>query len=100
MPAAFLLPLAGQLTEGGTLAHTLRRLRPSAALLVCSERLQRKFLRRALSVFLGGSPAARVHAFLLVRQVALALPEQGLGAALKARPQRRPLAAASLGRAP
>lgn len=89
-------PAAGQLTEGGTLAHTLRRLRPSAALLVCSERLQRKLLRRALSVFLSGSPTARVHAFLLVRQIALALPEQGLGAALKARTQRRLLAAASL----
>ncbi|KAK9835130.1 hypothetical protein WJX81_000218 [Elliptochloris bilobata] len=77
------LHLLSQLTEGSTLAHTLRRLRASAALLACSERLQRKYLRRALSVFLSGSAAARVHAFLFVRQVALAVPKPGLAAALK-----------------
>ncbi len=84
----------------------LRRLRPSAPLLACSERLQRKFLRRALAVFLDGAPAARVHAFLFVRATALALPPPALGAALKARrppgaprasPARRPRGAAAAG---
>ena len=75
----------GQLTEGGTLAHTLQRLRASAALLTCSERLQRKYLRRVLAVFLSGSAAARVHAFLFARQLALALPDPALGTVLKAR---------------
>lgn len=66
-------------------AFVLRRLRPSAFLLVCSERLQRKTMKAALSVFGAdvSSPsssgnksatAAPLQAALFVREAAAALP--------------------------
>ena len=66
-------------------AFVLRRLRPSAFLLVCSERLQRKTMKAALAVFgadvsssaPGGgnaATAAPLQAALFVREAAAALP--------------------------
>ena len=64
-------------------AFVLRRLRPSAFLLVCSERLQRKTMKAALAVFGadvssssagGNATAAPLQAALFVREAAAALP--------------------------
>jgi len=74
-------------------AFVLRRLRPSAFLLVCSERLQRKTMKAALAVFGAdvsssagnAATAAPLQAALFVREAAAALPSSSdaFDAALK-----------------
>ena len=61
----------------------LRHLRPSVPFLVCSERLQRKFLKQALQLFGGGATSVRVQAILFIRQMAVALPPPTLSLAMK-----------------
>jgi len=94
------LHLLTSAADPGMEAFVLRRLRPSAFLLVCSERLQRKTMKAALSVFgaevsssssSGGSnnsnsaSAAPLQAALFVREAAAALPasSDAFDAALK-----------------
>ena len=61
----------------------LRHLRPSVPFLICSERLQRKFLKQALQQFGGGATSVRVQAILFIRQMAVALPPPTLSLAMK-----------------
>lgn len=61
----------------------LRNLRTSVALLVVSERLQRTFMKRALSLFGGAEGAMRVQAILFICQMAVVLPPPMLSVAMK-----------------
>ena len=66
---------AVQVTDEAMLAFLLRRVRESAVFLVSSERLQRRLLRAALGVFGEGSASPRLQALLLLRALALHLPQ-------------------------
>ena len=74
---------AGQMTEGVTLAFALRRLRASVPLLAPFDKLQRKFLKQALSVFGSAENAPRVQAILFMRAMAVQLPPPMLDSVLK-----------------
>ena len=74
---------AGQMTEGVTLAFALRRLRASVPLLAPFDKLQRKFLKQALSVFGSAENAPRVQAILFMRAMAVQLPTPMLDSVLK-----------------
>ena len=67
------------------LAFILRRLRASTPLLAPYDKLQRRLLKSALGLFGSGDNAARVQAVLLVRQMALDLPQPALDNCLKVR---------------
>ena len=93
------LHLLTSAADPGMEAFVLRRLRPSAFLLVCSERLQRKTMKAALSRLRGrgvfssscrrkpddSASAAPLQAALFVREAAAALPasSDAFDAALK-----------------
>eukprot|EP00891_Asterochloris_glomerata_P005532 jgi/Astpho2/5532/gw1.00079.30.1_t len=77
------LHLLGQMTEGVTLAFALRRLRASVPLLAPFDKLQRKFLKQALSVFGSAENAPRVQAILFMRAMAVQLPPPMLDSVLK-----------------
>jgi nucleolar complex protein 2 len=78
------LHLLTSMADPSMTAFILRRLRPSARLLVCSERLARKTLQAALVAFGGDDPGAAVAAALFVRAYADVLPGDGpADAALK-----------------
>jgi nucleolar complex protein 2 len=68
-----------QMTDAGMITFTLRRLGASADLLGPFERVQRKMLKAVLQVFGGGDDAdnaqLRVAAILLIRRMAVAVPE-------------------------
>ena len=64
-----------QVTDEAMLAFLLRRVRESVVFLVSSERLQRRLLRAALGVFGEGSASPRLQALLLLRALALHLPQ-------------------------
>lgn len=71
------------MTDPGLVAFALRRVRASAALLVCAEALQRKFLRLACRIMGRGEAATRIQAFLLLRHMAATLPDPVPGNCLK-----------------
>jgi len=73
----------GALTDGAMLAFILRRLRASTVLLAPYEKLQRRLLKAALGLFGSADNAPRVQAVLLVRQMALELPQPALDNCLK-----------------
>lgn len=65
------------------LTFILRRLRASTLLLAPYEKLQRRLLKMAFSLFGSADNATRVQAILLVRQMALELPQPALDNCLK-----------------
>jgi nucleolar complex protein 2 len=67
------------------LAFVLCRARASAVFLGPFEKLQRKFLKAALSAFGGADAAARLQAMLFIRQLAICLPQPALDSCLKVR---------------
>ena len=69
------------------LTFILRRLRASTVLLAPYEKLQRRLLKAALGLFGSADNAPRVQAILLVRQMALDLPQPALDNCLKVRVQ-------------
>ena len=77
------MALAGEMTDTAMVVFMLRNLRASVALLVVSERLQRTFMKRALSLFGGAEGAMRVQAILFIRQMAVLLPPPMLSVAMK-----------------
>ncbi|EFN57450.1 hypothetical protein CHLNCDRAFT_142934 [Chlorella variabilis] len=77
------LHLLGALTDGAMLTFILRRLRASTLLLAPYEKLQRRLLKMAFSLFGSADNATRVQAILLVRQMALELPQPALDNCLK-----------------
>ena len=77
------LHLLGTMTDPAMSAFILRCARPSVPFLVCSDRLQRKWLKAALAVFGGPDPGPALQAALFVRASALALPDPTPDAALK-----------------
>ncbi|KAI3438608.1 hypothetical protein D9Q98_001031 [Chlorella vulgaris] len=77
------LHLLGALTDGAMQTFILRRLRASAMLLAPYDKLQRRLLKAALGLFGSAENAPRVQAILLVRQMALELPQPALDNCLK-----------------
>jgi nucleolar complex protein 2 len=77
------LHLLGALTDAAMLAFILRRLRASTVFLAPFEKLQRRLLKAALGLFGSADSAPRVQAILLVRQMALDLPQPALDNCLK-----------------
>lgn len=75
--------LLGAMTDPAMSAFILRCARPSVPFLVCSERLQRKWVQAALKVFGGPDPGPALQAALFVRAAALSLPDPAPDAALK-----------------
>lgn len=82
-PSHVALYYAGVLTDGAMLAFILRRLRVSTVFLAPYEKLQRRLLKAALGLFGSADSAPRVQAILLVRQMALDLPQPALDNCLK-----------------
>jgi nucleolar complex protein 2 len=82
-PHILLLLRAGALTDAAMLAFILRRLRASTVFLAPFEKLQRRLLKAALGLFGSADSAPRVQAILLVRQMALDLPQPALDNCLK-----------------
>lgn len=74
-PAPTPCPPPGALTDGAMLTFILRRLRASVVLLAPFDKLQRRLLKAALGLFGSADNTARVQAILLVRQLALDLPQ-------------------------
>lgn len=58
---------------------------PLAVFLTPYDKLQRRYLKAALSLFGSADDSARVQAVLLVRSMALVLPQPSLDNCLKAR---------------
>jgi hypothetical protein len=73
-PDIVLLPVSGHAASPGMLAFILRKLRACIPLMVGAERLQRLYMRQAITIFGTHEGAARVQAFLFVRQMAGSLP--------------------------
>ena len=73
----------GALTDGGMRTFILRRLRASVLFLAPYEKLQRRLLKAALGLFGSAEDAPRVQAILLVRAMALELPQPALDNCLK-----------------
>ncbi len=77
------LHLLGTMTDPAMRAFILRCARPSVPLLVCSDRLARKWVQAALGVFGGPDAGPALQAALFVRAAARALPDPTPDAALK-----------------
>ena len=77
-------------TDAALVAFALRRVRASATFLVSAEALQRKFLRLVSRIMGRGEAATRIQAFLLLRQMAICLPDPMPSNALKVRALRAP----------
>lgn len=71
------------MTDATMLAFVLRRLRASVVFLAPYEKLQRKYLKIALGLFGSADAGPRVQAVLLVRSMALVLPQPALDTVLK-----------------
>jgi nucleolar complex protein 2 len=71
------------LTDGAMLTFILRRLRASTVMLAPYDKLQRRLLKSALGLFGSADNAPRVQAILLVRQMAMDLPQPALDNCLK-----------------
>ncbi|CAG9467298.1 unnamed protein product [Pedinophyceae sp. YPF-701] len=76
--------LLGAATDRALTILILRRLRPSVALLTPIPGLTRAVLRAATSVFSSGERSARLEAFMLIREMAMSLPQPMLDNAIKA----------------
>ncbi|KAL4519392.1 hypothetical protein Ndes2437A_g07590 [Nannochloris sp. 'desiccata'] len=77
------LHLLGQMTEPSMLAFILRRIRASTIFFAPYSKLQRRLLKAALTLFGSADAAPRVQAILLVRSMAMKLPQPSLDACLK-----------------
>lgn len=70
------------------LVFMLRHLRQSAAFLIVSDRLRRKYLKLLLQHFGEGESGTRVQAILFIRQMALLLPPPTMSLAMKVTPSK------------
>ncbi|KAK9822072.1 hypothetical protein WJX74_004970 [Apatococcus lobatus] len=77
------LHLLSHLTESGSIAYVLQRMRALVPLLAASQRLQRKLLQHCLTLFGSDQRGPALQALLLIRQMALLLPDPALDLALK-----------------
>jgi hypothetical protein len=71
------------MTEPAMLAFILRRIRASTIFFAPYSKLQRRLLKAALTLFGSADAAPRVQAILLVRSMAMKLPQPSLDACLK-----------------
>lgn len=61
----------------------LRKLRVSIPFMASFQRLQRKYMRQAISIFSSNEAATRVQALLFIRQMATTLPAPAMDQAVK-----------------
>ena len=71
------------MTDEAMIVFMLRHLRPCIPFLVCSKRLERRFLKHALQLFGEAPPRVRVQAVLFIRHIAVSLPAPALSLAMK-----------------
>ncbi len=69
--------------SSGMLVFILRKLRTSIPFMGYFQRLQRKYMRQAISIFSTNEAAPRVQALVFVRQMAVMLPEPAMDQAVK-----------------
>lgn len=74
---------AAEMTDEAMTVFLLRQLRASIPFLICSDRLQRKYLKHVLSLFGQAQTKVRVQAVLFLRQMAVTLPPPFLSLAMK-----------------
>lgn len=65
------------------MAYVLQRMRGMVPLLAASQRLQRKLMQHCLTLFGSDQRGPSLQALLLIRQMALLLPDPALDLALK-----------------
>ena len=72
--------------SSGMLIFILRKLRASIPFLASFQRLQRKYMRQAISIFSTNEAAPRVQALVFIRQMATTLPGPAMDQAVKVTP--------------
>ena len=71
------------MTDEAMIVFMLRHLRPCIPFLVCSNRLERRFLKHTLQLFGEAPTRVRVQAVLFIRHMAVSLPAPALSLAMK-----------------